>query len=683
MLIEIPAAAFNFPGEVIPEWLLCGYDYESILQPVWSEQEAGAMAPPPDLTVSEWSDTNRVLRAGISRKPGPWRTDYTPYLRKVMDAYTMRSLHNLVFCAGTQLGKTECLYNILGYIIDHEPYPTMMVSPREDDAKMVSRTRIQPMVEDCEALRAKKPVDKKDFSLLQMKFPGMYLYLVGANSPAAMASKPARNILRDEKDKYRSDIGADAKTRERAKSFWDIRKIIDVSSPSFLDHGILKDLVKCEVINVIKHPCPHCYIPIRLYFPQIQFDDRPGDKHRRMIAKQSAYYACQECGSKITDDARPWMIANHVWVEQDNIEFGIENDSKNHPLGKIDFEPERVGFWISSLSSPMLTWGDIVAEFIDAMIDRDEKGDTVPLQNFVNDWLAEPWKENVKKSTAEEILQRKGELAPLVAPEWAYALTCGIDVQKHGFWFTVWAFSRAMRSALIHYGYLTTYADLFKLVFQTTFAVSGREGVRMPIWRAAMDIGGGKDSEYGEDWTKTEEIVTWIRENGQGIVHPIKGMSKNATGQKIRHSIMDKMPGQKGGIIPGGLVLWLLDTYMLKENVFWRFECGPNDAQPLELHRETGMDFALQMTAWEKQRNKNGVWEYVPVRTDDHLGDASVYAHAAADFQWMGGVNILEHPIYAMVAREMRHEELGNELRDPRGGLKGFKRPGWLKERRR
>jgi phage terminase large subunit GpA-like protein len=213
-----------------------------------------------------------------------------------------------------------------------------------------------------------------------MHFPAMILYLIGANSLAAAASKPCRNVIRDEGDKYQVRLGDDAdpdsKTDERTKSFWDIRKIIDVSSPTIEKKGIVAKLRACDVINVIHHPCPHCKRLIRLYFGQIKYEDDKASPHRVTLAKRSAHYICQLCGCRIDNDDRSWMIANYQYVQQQNIGFGLDEDElkKNVPLGELDFEPESVGFWVSSLSSPMLTWGDVVEIWLKAIIHLDETG---------------------------------------------------------------------------------------------------------------------------------------------------------------------------------------------------------------------------------------------------------------------------------------------------------------------
>ena len=39
----------------------------------------------PVLTVSEWSEQNRILPSKSSSEPGRWRNSRTPYLKEIMD----------------------------------------------------------------------------------------------------------------------------------------------------------------------------------------------------------------------------------------------------------------------------------------------------------------------------------------------------------------------------------------------------------------------------------------------------------------------------------------------------------------------------------------------------------------------------------------------------------------------
>ena len=105
---------------------------------------------------------------------------------------------------GAQLGLTELGNNWIGYIIDMNPGPVIMVMPTDGAVKKNSRTRIKPMIEGTPALKEKvKPAGSKEASnsVNEKEFPGGVLIMIGANSPTGLSSTPAGNIFLDEVDR--------------------------------------------------------------------------------------------------------------------------------------------------------------------------------------------------------------------------------------------------------------------------------------------------------------------------------------------------------------------------------------------------------------------------------------------------------------------------------------------------
>ena len=85
--------------------------------------------PPENLTVSEWADKRRRLSPEASAEPGPWRTSRTPYLKEPMDAFTDPKVKRIVLVSASQVGKSELLNNIIGYIIDEDPGSILFIHP--------------------------------------------------------------------------------------------------------------------------------------------------------------------------------------------------------------------------------------------------------------------------------------------------------------------------------------------------------------------------------------------------------------------------------------------------------------------------------------------------------------------------------------------------------------------------
>src|SRR6187402_785150 len=88
----------------------------------------GAFKPDPILTVDQWADKNRVLSRKAASEPGPWRTERTPYLRRIMQVLSVsHPAKKIVFKKASQVGGTETGNNWIGYIIDYAPGPALII----------------------------------------------------------------------------------------------------------------------------------------------------------------------------------------------------------------------------------------------------------------------------------------------------------------------------------------------------------------------------------------------------------------------------------------------------------------------------------------------------------------------------------------------------------------------------
>ena len=58
------------------------------------------LAPPPNMTLSEWADKYRYLSPEAAARPGRWHTENTPYLREIMDAISDTAVKKVVAMLG-------------------------------------------------------------------------------------------------------------------------------------------------------------------------------------------------------------------------------------------------------------------------------------------------------------------------------------------------------------------------------------------------------------------------------------------------------------------------------------------------------------------------------------------------------------------------------------------------------
>ena len=157
------------------------------------------LMPPPRLTVSDWADQNRVLSPGGSAEPGRWNTARAEYQRGIMDAGADPLVDEVIVKKSAQVGWTEIVNNLVGYYVDQDPSPILVLQPTLEMAEAWSKDRLAPMVRDTPCLTAKIADAKARDSgntVLHKTFAGGRLTVAGANSPASLASRPMRRTAR-------------------------------------------------------------------------------------------------------------------------------------------------------------------------------------------------------------------------------------------------------------------------------------------------------------------------------------------------------------------------------------------------------------------------------------------------------------------------------------------------------
>ena len=548
------------------------------------------MLPPEQITVSEWAEKYRMLDSKSSAIPGPWNNDITPYLTGVMDEFNNYETSKIIFVKPTQVGGTEALQNMIGYIVMQDPAPTMIVYPTETLAKSISENRLQPM------LRATPELARRfdeNSQLLELQFDGMYLTLAGSNSPSGLASKPIRFVLMDEVDKYPGTSGKEADpiklATERTKTFHD-KKIYITSTPTLKTGHIWKEKESADIEKHYFVPCPHCGEYIELKFSNIRFPDEEGMTYADRA--EFATYICQECGCAITDADKNNMIRHGEWrIVRHNTQY-----------------VRSVAFWINTLYSPFVRWADIVKEFLTTKDDPDL------FQNFVNSWLAEPWEDTKLKTSAELVLERQTELPEYVVPSWAKILTGGVDVQETSLYWSIRAWGDYLTSQNIAHGQVLSFNDIDNIM---NAEYLNENGGPMIVNLCLVDSGDQTDIVYDFCATHSDYAL------------PVKG-SSHAQLSNYKLSKINRTDSRAMGT-----TLVLVDSGAYKDMIAGRMQ-RDNGRGSWMVYSGCDMEYAKQVTAEHKVNVKHGntvkkVWQLKTSHADNHYLDTEVYNAAAAD----------------------------------------------------
>lgn len=391
---------------------------------------AKTVAPPPVLSVAEWADRYRRLSPEASAEPGQWNTDRAPYQREIMDAVNDNECSDIIIMSSAQVGKTEIVLNILGYFIDYDPAPIMVVQPTLEMAQTFSKDRLAPMIRDTPALKAKVKDARSKVSentILHKKFPGGHITIVGANSAAGLASRPIRILLCDEVDRYPPSAGTEGSPVElaekRTNTFWN-RKKIKVSTPTIKGVSKIESEFQKSSMEEWCLPCPACGKFQPLEWKRIIFKE---------IAMECAY--CKEYFSEVE-----WKSGKGRYI--------AKNENK-----KVR------GFHLNELASPWKRWEEIIDDFKKANDAVKERGSVEPLKTWINTALGETWEEKGESADENSILSRR-ENYDAELPDGVLLLTVGVDVQKDRFEIEVVGWGRGYESWGIKYEQL--FCDMTK-----------------------------------------------------------------------------------------------------------------------------------------------------------------------------------------------------------------------------
>ena len=567
------------------------------------------LRPDLDLTVSQWSDMYRMLSSKASAEPGPWRTDRTPYLREIMDCMSANNTtQKVVFMAGAQLGKTEAINNVVGYMIAQAPGPALFVQPTIEMAKRLSKQRLESLINETPCLAERiGPARSRDSgnTMFSKEYPGGILLLTGANSATGLRSAPCRWVLLDEVDAFPSDVdgeGDPCALAERRASTFSRRKIILTSTPTVKDMSRIETEYLASDQRRFFVPCPHCDHKQWLQWKNLQWRD--GDP-------KTTAYVCESCGAHIPEHFKSEMLRKGEWRATATSE-----------------DPRTVGFHLSSLYSPLgwKSWEEIVIEFLRS------KNDAPLLKTFVNTILGETWEEEVGARLGADGLAERAEFYPASEiPRGASIVTAGVDVQDNRVAVGIYAWGGGEECWLISHG--EVYGDpagsklweqIDDLVLRD-YPVEGGGTTR--ISAIGIDSGG----HY------TSEVYTYARSRRGDGVFALKGQSvrnKPPIGKPSKVDI-----SYKGKVLKNSAEVFPVGTDTIKATLFGRLKHNEPGPGYIHFHAEAGHEYFKQLTA-ERQvvRYVKGFaireWKKKAGDRNEAL-DCFVYSFAALNFLYM------------------------------------------------
>lgn len=575
--------------------------------------------PPLSILPSKWGEENIYLRKGTTPRPGPLVLE--EFQREILDVFADPDVHDVVCVKPVQIGWSVILNIIAGYTIVVDPKPIMIVQPTSDNAKDYGRKRINPLIEDCPAIKAKIRVSKsrKGGNTLKLKeFPGGFLKLAGANTGTDLRSDPMPLVLLDERDGYPLDVNGEGEpgeiARGRTESFPDY-KVMEGSTPakpkgmSRLEQSWLKSDQRHFHVA-----CPHCghRQVLRWRDPVTQeyrliYDLDPDSGE---VVKDSVRYLCSNkatCGRGIEERYKRGMIKGGKWIAD---------------------QPGRsiVGFHLNALYRPWKdSWAAMAQKWVDAQDDEEL------LKEFVTLQLAEFWEERGETSKPEALLARCEDYGAEV-PEGVAVLVTSVDTQDNRLEANTWGFGPGAGKGVVgdEEGWLIR-KDIFygdpgsdPKVWQELEALRLREYTR-------ADGGKMRASAMGIDIQghHADAVYDYVRPRMRMGVFAIRGVDGNAKPVLV----------SKGNAGDHSMPLYHIATHAAKDSLLsrLRLQKKPDDVRHAKyLHFPTEWcdeEYFRQLTAEKKikvrdKRTRREKIQWVKVHNRNEQMDLAVYALA-------------------------------------------------------
>ena len=624
---------------------------------------ARALSPPPQRWPWQWANQKRIMPPG-SPEPGEFNSDRAPWSKAISEAHASPYFNFVVAVMGSQMGKTETLFNICGHNFDDSPRPMLWVTPNRKLAESISKTRLRAMLRGVASLWAGLAKGKME-TITEKFINGVRLGFAWAGSPTELASHSVHSALIDERDRMANDIGGEGDPTEMVKarvSNWVGGTVTSVSTPTtgrveveniggmeFFAVGDKDDIhspIWADFQQGTRHHwavcCPQCdsyFIPRADYLNiDSTWTPRQARKNAHLVCPQgcpiyeSDKFQLNKTALFISPDQRIEKIdpvQGGVWVRQaEPAPFGYEQDAEGrYFVAYHGFVPAEgmttATFWVSGLMTFWKSFGDRAFDLVTAR----QKGIPTVEQGIINTRFGELYNVAGDAPIWELVKEKQGRYLVNQIPYGVQFLTAGVDVQGSGFFVVIrgWGYNREswlIESAMVHGP--TDQESTWQRLHE--HLQHGRGGY--PIRRVLIDSG-FKPGEKND----SHRVYDFCAKHTPWVV-PAKGRKTMDKFYKFS-PIADKLLAVAGG----ALDLCLVNTDYFKSWVHARVKWPDGEPGDWHVHAEITDDYCKQVTAESRLTMPNGQFYWVKIRKDNHLFDCEVLATVAAEIE---GVSFLQ-----------------------------------------
>lgn len=346
--------------------------------------------------IHDWAEQNVVLHHSYAIT-GKLNLKRSKYLIAPLQSLKDAKIREVNCRAAVQTGKTligECL---LTYLIANEAGNLLWLQSSDEMAKRFSDTRITPLLYNCDATRRLLPPDRFTVKKLDITFPHFYVHINGAKQNA-LQSLSIKYIVADEVWLYEPGFLSQAKSRLTA--FQHTSKLLCISQAG-TSQDDWNEQFNRGIIHEWGFKCPHCGELQPLVFnlktdwgyAGIIWDTnettKPNGQWNYKAASDTARLVCRKCKGEIQDTPQNRRMLN------DTGDYIVTNPNGNPTIHSYQW---------NQLASMDISFASVVIKYLQAKDALDTYGYQLPLQEFYQQVLGIPWKQD----SVSPLLELKG-----------------------------------------------------------------------------------------------------------------------------------------------------------------------------------------------------------------------------------------------------------------------------------
>lgn len=548
-----------------------------------------AFSVPEPMTLEAWAREHFYLSAEssyVEQRWTPW-----PFQCAILACLGNDDIEEVDVRKSARVGYTKMILAAIGYFAQHKHRNQAIWQPTDDDADDFVKSELDTMLRDVEIMRSILPAylaRHRDNTLQQKRFIGSMLRIRGGKAAKNYRRFSVDCAYLDELDAFDLDV-----EKEGDPSTLAGKRIEGATFPKFVCGSTPKQRgfsMIDERANRADHrfsfqvACPHCGKRHAIAWGG---KDEPFGFKWRDNDPATVAHLCPHCACLITQADYLRIADDGIWINEDgSVQLQADGRFANATGAAIP-TPRHVAFDVWTAYSPVVSWSQIVTEFL-AAYRKMQEGDDSKMKAWTNTTLGRSWEGEIERTDADELRNRAEPFALRYMPRDCLLLLAGFDTQDNRLEGGIWGLGIGGQMWSIDHQVFfgnpalpAVWNDVEKFLRETQYPHAS--GIPQRIYATAIDSGGHH----------TDAVYAFAHRLRGLRVHAIKGAAQRE--RSIDNGNTRVEYRWNGKLEKYGPILWHVGTNLAKDRFQSRLSVASPGPGYVHLSKELSPEWFAQL----------------------------------------------------------------------------------------